>query len=721
MKSPSLVCVGLAVFFVAGMAMAKQDSSGPSAQIDALMAKFWKEKGVEPKPVVDDATYLRRLYLDVAGRIPTAEEARKFLADNSEGKRARLVDELLASEGYVNHYFNYWADILRINSQQGGGQNVVPAYIEWVKGALRENMPYDDMVRELIVADGNYDSPATGYYYRDRGMPLDNMANTVRVFLGTRLECAQCHNHPFDTWTQMDFFHMAAFSYGVDVRNRGGMLQDVQNEIQRDKEISREEKNDLRRAFQEISRPLRNNPEVGYNPEKLPELPHDYKYEDAKPKDKIDAATMFGSEVTIESPGARLESYAAWMTSPENPRFTKVIANRLWKRAMGLGLVEPVDEWMEETSAVNPALLDFLEKQMVAMDYDMKSFLRMLFNTQLYQRGAVADDLEDPAAFAFTGPVMWRMSAEQIWDSVVTLINPAPDQPNWKQQTELEIREAGMEMMMSAINSKTPETLLADAKRIARRQKDLQGELNQLQKEQVKAREAKDQQKSRELAQRSNKIRGQLRDQIYETVYRPALKQAKIEVVSLDLPAGLGTMEMSATELDENGRPNQNLRKQLDAAEMKLFEKEMDGMGLDDPKKRRDYANFRRGTVSNFARAANLASPAPAGHFLQQFGQSDRETIENAETAASVPQALALLNGPLFNSISGSQTVVSRAVAVEESPEAKIDTIYLSFLSRFPDADEKSLLLAEQAARGDDFLRDLEFALMNAPEFLFVR
>lgn len=144
-------------------------------------------------------------------------------------------------------------------------------------------------------------------------------------------------------------------------------------------------------------------------------------------------------------------------------------------------------------------------------------------------------------------------------------------------------------------------------------------------------------------------------------------------------------------------------------------------MGLDDPKQRRDYASFRKGAISNFARAANLPSPAPAGHFLQQFGQSDRETIENAETAASVPQALTLLNGPLFNSLWGSQTVLSRAVAAGETPEAKIETLYLSFLGRLPDADERRLLLAEHEARGDEFFRDLGFALMNAEEFLFVR
>ena len=724
MKTPLFLGLGLAAFslLVVEVDAARQDdSSQVSARIDSLMQELWKEKKITPNPVIDDATFLRRIYLDVVGRIPSATEAEAFLADDSKNKRSQLIDDLLDSEGYVNHYFNYWADILRINNQQGGGQNVVPAYTKWTKDALRENMPYDQFVRELISAKGDYQSGSLGYYYRDRGMPLDNMANTVRIFLGTRLECAQCHNHPFDKWTQMDFFHMAAFSYGIDLRNQGGKFQEVQSTMQRDDNLSRDEKNNLRRAFQEIGRPLRNRPEVSYNGEKLPQLPHDYQYDDAEPKEKIDASTMFGKQLEVDSPGTRLEDYAAWMTSPENPRFTKVIANRLWKRAFGLGLVEPVDEWMDQTQPVYPEMLDFLEKEMVAMDYDMKEFLRALFNTKLYQRKAVFEDIDDPTSFAFAGPVLRRMSAEQIWDSVVTLINPSPDQPNWKQEKEVEMREVAMNMMTQAIEARPTEKLIADARRIAGEQKKMQKELERLQKEQLKARQDKDQDKARELAQQTNRLRTRLREQVYETVYQPALKAANLQVTKVSLPAGMGAMQMKPTMLDNNGRPNAEMRKQLEAMEKQLIEKEMDRMGIDDEKERRSYYGFRRGSISNYARAANLTSPAPPGHFLRQFGQSDRETIENAEKAASVPQALTLLNGPLFQAVANPMTVVSRAVKEAETPEEKIETIYLSFVSRYPDKEERELLKQEFEGRGDQFFSDLGFALMNSQEFLFVR
>ena len=724
MKTPLFLGLGLAVFSLAPLpvdAAKKDDTSQVSARIDAMMETFWKDKQVEPNSLVDDATFLRRIYLDAVGRIPTAAEAEAFLADKSKDKRSRLIDELLDSEGYVNHQFNYWADILRINTAQGGGQNVVPAYTKWTKDALRDNLPYDEFVRELITARGDYEGGALGYYYRDRGMPLDNMANTVRIFLGTRLECAQCHNHPFDKWTQMDFFHMAAFSYGIDLRNQGGKFQEVQQIMQRDDKISRDDKNNLRRAFQEIGRPLRNRPQVSYNAERLPQLPHDYQYDDAEPKQKIEASTMFGKEINVDSPGTRLEDYAAWMTSEENPRFTKVIANRLWKRAFGLGLVEPVDEWMDQTQPVYPEMLDYLEKEMVAMDYDMKEFLRALYNTKLYQRKAVGEDIADPTSFAFAGPSLRRMSAEQIWDSVVTLINPKPDEPNWKREKELEMREAAMTMMTKAIDARSNEKLMADARRISAEQKKMQKEFERLQKEQLKAREAKNQEKARELAQESNRLRARLRDQIYTTVYQPALKAANLQVTQVSLPAGMGSMQMKPTMLDNNGRPNAEMRKQLEEMEKQLFEKEMDEMGMTDEKERRTYYSFRRGSATNYARAANLNSPAPPGHFLRQFGQSDRETIENAETAASVPQALTLLNGPLFQAIVNPMTVVSRAVKGAETPEEKIETLYLSYVSRYPDAEERKLLTEEYETRGDELFADLSFALMNSQEFLFVR
>lgn len=716
----------LALPFVstAGSVPAKPEPSEISATIDHLIAASWKAKGLKGNPPVSDEVYVRRLYLDVIGRIPTIEETKTFLADPAKEKRSRLVDRLLASEGYVHHFYNFWADILRVNSGQGGGQNVVPAYIDYIKESLRANKPYDQFVRELVTAEGeSYDNGAIGYYYRDRGMPLDNLANTVRIFLGTRLECAQCHNHPFDKWTQMDFFHMAAFTYGVTPQGRqNNAYQDVLRTVQKDATMSKQDKQDLQRAFQEIVRPVRNNTNVTYLADKLPQLPHDYKYSDAKPKDKVEAKTMFGLNPEITSPGERLDKFADWLVSPENPRFAKVISNRLWKRIIGVGLVEPVDEYRDETVPANPELMAYLEKQMVTLGYDMKAFLAVLLKTQFYQRTATADDLSAPADYAFTGPVLRRMRAEQIWDSLVTLVNPEPDARNWRQELEKDITMAGQKIMSDVMTNRPPETLLADAKRVASLQKKDQETMQELQKQLVASREAGETDKAKKILQETNELRNNLQKVVYETIYKPAMAGTKINLAEMNLPEGIGDMMMNdPTAIDSNGRPSSKLRQMIDTLERERAEKLVGELGIADEKIRKNLSSYLRGISTNFTRSSNLSSPAPAGHFLREFGQSDREVIENADDQASVPQALTLLNGSTFDTVTNTYSVLSREVTAAPTPMDRLDTIYLSLLARRPTADERVTLMAAELNRGDNVYRDVIYALLNSQEFFFIQ
>lgn len=275
-----------------------------SARIDDILAQSWEQAVINPNEPASDEVFLRRVYLDVIGRIPTYEEANAFLQSSNPDKRARLIDRLLDSEGYVNHYFNLWADILRINTSTPASQNIMPFYIEWVRDALRDNLPYDQFVRELVTATGQaWDNGAIGYYTRDRGMPLDHMANTVRIFLGTRLECAQCHDHPFDVWTQMDFFKMAAFSYGVNPSGSDyGSLSRARSELRKNKEMPTQRRKDLEAAMTEVTRVVRNNYLFSHR-NTLPKLPHDYQYDDAKPKSVVQPATMFGGDPKVERDG----------------------------------------------------------------------------------------------------------------------------------------------------------------------------------------------------------------------------------------------------------------------------------------------------------------------------------------------------------------------------------------------------------------------------------
>ena len=208
----SLLALGLPTAAIA------QDTPPPQ-KIDAFVEAALKQHNVTPNPPTNDETFCRRIYLDAIGRIPSKDELTTFVSDTEPGKRAKLIDKLLNSEGYNSHTYNWWADILRVQTQgmNGNGAEAGQAYAAWVKKAIRSNMPYDQFVRELVTAKGYvWDNGAVGYYMRDAGMPLDNMSNTAQVFLGTRVVCAQCHNHPFDHWKQTDYYEMAAFTYGVD-------------------------------------------------------------------------------------------------------------------------------------------------------------------------------------------------------------------------------------------------------------------------------------------------------------------------------------------------------------------------------------------------------------------------------------------------------------------------------------------------------------------------
>ena len=168
---------------------------------------------------MDDALLARRLYLKVAGRIPTHEELTSYLANPSKDKKNQLINQLVESSAFDSQMFNWWADLLRLQTRMRGGNQIGAGqlYVHWVKEQVNNNVPFDEMAFNLITAEGYpWENGAVGYYLRDAGMPLDNMSNTTQIFLGTQMVCAQCHNHPFDRWTQMEYYQMASYTYGIN-------------------------------------------------------------------------------------------------------------------------------------------------------------------------------------------------------------------------------------------------------------------------------------------------------------------------------------------------------------------------------------------------------------------------------------------------------------------------------------------------------------------------
>ncbi|MES2596823.1 MAG: DUF1549 domain-containing protein [Verrucomicrobiota bacterium] len=701
-----------------------------SQRIDALLADDWQKNQITGNAPASDETFVRRVHLDIIGRIPTLQETQAFLSSQESDKRAKLIDQLLASEGYTQHLFHFWADILRVQSRANGGQGEMTSkpYLEHVKKRIRENMPYDEFVRELLTAQGKvWDNPAIGYYMRDLGMPLDNLANTTRVFLGTRIECAQCHNHPFDKWTQMQFYQMAAFTYPVETNFTGvaekGPLMDLKRAEEKKPDRAANARH-IGRVFENLGDFVRYS-KVQSLPTRVLKLPHDYQYDDAKPKSPVASATMLGTSVK----GGDVKAFAEWMTSPENPRFTKVIANRLWKKVFGLGLIEPVDELMDSTAPMNPALMKCLEELMVASRYDMKAYLRVLYNTRAYQNEVTKTEVMPGEVYHFTGPVLRRMTAEQMYDSFVTLIHPTPDLPRRRGiDAEMAKKMVYRGKLSDALDLMTPQEIFDGSMKASEAYEAVSARAKPLREAYTAAEKAKDKALMEKLNLEIRSTEFVARTGIHDHVVVPAVARLYTKKTGKPSPPPIPVTTPSLEELKKPGYnrayievPGYDIdqsipRQEKTAADARdaVFLEEAKKLGVSDTS---SYLRARQAQVRDWPRAADVESPAPRGHYLREFGQSDRDLIENANSDASMPQALVLMNSELFQSILKPHTQLRMNLDKARYPEEQLTAAYLTLLSRPPTAEEK----AAWSRSGLDRVEDLIFALINTQQFIFVR
>ncbi|MCB1277886.1 DUF1549 domain-containing protein [Prosthecobacter sp.] len=830
MKNPFLFpVIALSLLSYPAFAASKSDTAAAAKEIDSILAKDWAANKLKGNPATDDNTFVRRIYLDVIGRIPTTRETEEFLASKDADKRAKLIDKLLASEAYVQHFFNYWADVLRLttNGNQTGAITGA-AYANFVKESLRENKPYDQFVRDMVAAQGKaWDNGAIGYYMRDRGMPLDNMANTVRVFLGTRIECAQCHNHPFDKWSQMQFYQMAAFTYGVQTQDYYGDTMDGVRDLLKEKEdaaraaikepqrpqrvrpdrkmtkeqiaelekdytrqmkeyeqkmvVVNKQRNEAReklrkeqRSYQEAMTDVRNTMRYTSvsNRDRQPTLPHDYQYSDAKPKSSVAPVAMMGHACEALPGETQLQAYARWMTSPQNPRFTTVIANRLWKRVFGLALIEPLDELMDTSTPMLPEMEKQIEKLVVDLKYDMKAVLRVLYNTKTYQAQVTRQEHAPGEVYHFTGPLLRRMSAEQMWDSFVTLINPSPDMINQANRDAMEQRILQAKKIADSIDALSAEEALAGLKKAAEvygrnrartdEQQKLYSEARTAYKEAADEADAMPdgpakqaalakasalEQKYKDIRNEVNRIQGEGRrvtyaevigagqKKLYEKVtgkpFQTVALNTKGSPVGADdapvMSSGGDMMMMTSSGKAEKvvipGYDRRELTKEeRQAISDKIraaLKEEADFFGIPE-KEQRSYISARENINRRYVRAAEEQSPAPRGHYLREFGQSDRETIENANNDASVPQALAMMNGSLLPDILSKYSQLMLTVNKAQYPDDKVEAAYMTVLSRKPSTAEKQVWLKAQD-EGLNSMEDLVFALLNTQQFIFIQ
>ena len=684
--------------------------SAAAKRIDRMVEADIKRAGLQPNEVTDDATFLRRAYLGIVGRIPTVTEALTFLDSQKRTKRSELIDSLLDSQGYVSHMFNFWADLLRAKTRLNNRVSGEP-FIHFIKQSLIDDKPYDQFVSEMLAAEGpahERDNGATGLLLRDRGMPLASMANTARVFLGTRLECAQCHDHPTDKWTQKDFYQMAAFTGGIQYRSVAAQILGVSSGVQKIRTQMRREKDTIgQRALNQLLRPV-TAAVTGSGTGKV-RLPKDYQYDDAKPNSFVNAKVLFGEQPRIQYPDTRRQRllsrrerravnrraqlrrqrgqqvdqidsrtvFAEWLTSPKNPRFTSIIANRMWKSVMGRGLIEPVDNLMDDTEASNPALMTHLGKLMVDVEYDLKQFLRILYNTQTFQRQSTREEIPADEKYYFQGPLLRRMTAEQVWDSMLTLAVRYPDQ-------KLQVEGAKAETVFTnfeQISGMSATELSAEVDRQRLRYTDPQ--------------------KFRQTQQAARKAERQARQRAQRAAQQA--KQAKVQPLRRQL---------------------NRARRAGDRGLIVELEGRLRDLGVDPQPPRRGGRNRGRRPLNRVAlvRASELPSPAPDGHFIRQFGQSDREQIQASHTEANVPQVLSMLNGFIENNVLGSASAaLPRAIAAADSDLDRIRVAYLGTLGREPGRREEAMWALDLEQEGDQAIADLIWTLVNTHEFRFIQ
>jgi hypothetical protein len=720
--------LALAAAFECRASAAAVDPAQAAGEIDAIMTRHWSAKHLQPNPPASDELFVRRIYLDLAGRIPTVRETEEFLAATDPQKRSTLITKLLAGEGYVQRYYQVWADVLRLQSKARLiGRVTGAAYDDYLKNSLRTNKPYDQFVRELITAKGRaWENGAIGFYMRDNGMPLEHAALTARVFLGTRIECAQCHDHPFDTdWTQMKFYQIAAFTYGFGEGNYYGRIGLREAASAREKSLPKEQRPDIHgivAVLNELQGPfLGNNSDLAYKVEDL-KLPHDYQYGDAKPFDIVKPAVGFGKPAVIKEPGFGVaEAYADWVTSRENPRFTTVVTNRLWKSVFGRALIEPLDDLHEKTAADIPELQEYLNRLMISQGYDLKAFLNVLVRTRAYQAQASRAEWQPGEPYDFTGPLLRRMTAEQIYDSFVTLIRPSPDQNNpfAREDSERAIREA---LRADALFRAFPPTELYDRAAAASSVlKEQAAELKALQVKINAARKAGDTELATKLGKQTETIQRKKWQTINDQVILPMLAKLPGKPAEPIATTGRNAITETVRAARVPGIDDKPLASEDPAVLESLretFRAEAAYFGIPAAQFEK-YADARVKQLKNWPRSADLESPAPRGHYLRDFGQSDRETIDNSNPDANISQALLLMNSDLVPQALGSQSQLKLEAARTRSDDAKTDVIYLAILSRKPTAKERQIWTAAHEKRMS--LDDLAAALLNSHQFLFVQ
>jgi len=353
-------------------------------KIDAKLEKLH----IAPSPTADDGTFLRRVSLDLTGEIPTPAAIRAFVADTTptHEKRARMIDQLIASPAYVDHWTVKWSDLLQSNRKYLGEKGVYE-FQDWIRQSIASNKPYDKWVHELLTARGSsYDNPAANYFRVTREA-RPTMEKTTQVFLGVRMVCAQCHDHPFERWTQSQYYQMSAFFSAVGLRAGYEVGEEIVFDQRADYEMKHPKTG---RVVKPVFMVSLNNP------------------------------------APIPDNQRRRDALADWVTSKENPFFAKAIANRVWSYFFGRGIIDPVDDIRASNPPANPALLDALTKDVIDHNFDLQHLMRTIANSRAYQTSFVPNEWNAKDRDNFSRAYPRRLTAEELMDAVSAAAGARP-------------------------------------------------------------------------------------------------------------------------------------------------------------------------------------------------------------------------------------------------------------------------------------------------------
>ena len=710
-RHPSQYVVGLLLI------CATLVGSASGSELDRIVAReneaLTAVRALKPMPVVDDSVFLRRIYVDLIGRIPTDAEVREFATWDVEGRREKLIDLLLKDERFADRWTIFYADMLRLRSQATGGA----ALIAYVHHAVQTGMPYDEMSRRLISSNGKAGRvPEVGFILGDDADPLAMASVTSQVFLGVHVGCAQCHDHPFDVWTRRDFYDLAAF-YGKTRRYESQLTKVVYATEMEQTTIlwppdgvgPAEDRKPIPAKFPFPLDESSETPEyiqrlLATRAAKLAAIPKPNKTQSVDDllesvSEKVSQATtgQLAAELALADskrdirqidiqkglfkPSELREQLAASITDPRNRYFSRVLVNRVWKTLVGRGFIEPVDDFRDDNQPVMPASLDYLAEEFVASDYDLRTLVRLIVTSDAYQRGHAPPNSDEITRVELETQLLAtpvrRMIAESLYDSVVTaghLFEPKHS-PGKNARTIHEfVRVPKGTKPGEAVQPKNFAPLKGTAAMAAMASGEAMAGGGEYAFEEA-----------------------------IELDFTSLLKeQGEEDEVALDAMQAMSKEEIEAQRMQQQ-RMMRNSTEYEDQKVTRIVD--------DNPV---------------FNSSLRMQSPAPEGHFLRVFGQPNRSDLGDLrDDSASMRQALMMLNGrlsheaarvgdlePMYPLLQGSTANLDEAIRLA----------YREIMTRNPTTEEMAdakTVIAEGATVLDG-MADLRWVLINCNEFRFL-